>query len=86
MPATATGLGLKPLEDMAGSAAQLERGFGGDRLDVRRPADAVGAKDPFAGRHRLGGLEGMITCTSSGRMRTWVTPGGVDTSIRLRRL
>ena len=44
-------LAFEVLEDVAGGAAQLEGGFGGDRFDVGRAAHAVGAEDLFGGTH-----------------------------------
>jgi len=40
VPAPAAGLGFEILEDVGGGAPKLERRFGGDRLDVRAPANA----------------------------------------------
>ena len=42
--AMAAGLGFEILENMAGRAAQLERGFGGDGFDVGPASDAVGSE------------------------------------------
>ena len=47
--APAAGLAFETLEDMAGGAAKLEGGLGGDRLDVGGAANAIGAED-FLGR------------------------------------
>ena len=47
VPAAAARLAFEVFEDVRGGAAELERGFGGDRFDVGRAADAVGAEDFF---------------------------------------
>ncbi len=40
----AASLGLNVLEDVAGGAAKLEGGFGGDRFNVGRAANAIGSE------------------------------------------
>ncbi len=42
-------LASKVFENMARGAAQFEGGLRGDRLDVGRAANAIGAEDLFVG-------------------------------------
>ena len=81
--ARARGLGFQIFEDMGGGAAQFERGFRGDWLDVGRAANTVRAKNFLGSIHGCkfnGRLFTGETCSTSGGARhTWmsVTPLGI---------
>src|SRR5260370_4561082 len=51
VPATAAGLGFEVLEHVAGGAAELEGGLGGDGFDVSGATNTVRTKDFFRGGH-----------------------------------
>ena len=74
-------LAFEIFEDVRGGAAEFERGFGGDRFDVGRAADAVGAEDFLGCAHGIYSVGGeTITLTSGGSTATSATPGGAETS------
>jgi hypothetical protein len=74
-------------ENVRGGAAEFERGFGRDRLDVGGAADAVGAEDFFGQVHgAFSAMRRDTTFTSVGSTLTSVTPGGIETSTRRRSL
>ena len=49
MATSSARLSFQIFENVTGSAAKFQRGFGSDRLNVRNAANAVSAKDSFEG-------------------------------------
>ena len=73
-------LGFEVFENVRGGAAEFQRGFGGDRFDVGRAANAVGAEDFFGScswLKYLSQLDGMrSTLVLAGSMLTTLNPPG----------